>query len=64
MSSEELTESLRMIRRVLLFMQEVFLTENLATHYNPPAYLGAINYFTCWAYAPLIRMWWPLLKTL
>ncbi|WNG14666.1 patatin-like phospholipase family protein [Cystobacter fuscus] len=61
---EELTEALHMIRRALLFMEEVFLTEQLATYYNHPAYIGVVNYFARWGYAPLLRTWWPLLKTL
>lgn len=61
---EELADALHMIRRALLFMEEVFLTEDLATYYNHPSFMGLINYFARWAYAPLLRMWWPLLKTL
>src|SRR6218665_284180 len=61
---EELTDALHMIRRALLFMEEVFLTEDLAAYYNHPAYRGIMNYFARWGYAPLLRMWWPLLKTL
>ncbi|ATB36330.1 hypothetical protein CYFUS_001744 [Cystobacter fuscus] len=61
---QELTDALHMIRRALLFMEEVFLTEQLAAHYNHPAYRGVVNYFARWGYAPLLRTWWPLLKTL
>jgi hypothetical protein len=61
---QELSDALHMIRRALLLMEEVFLTEDLATHYNHPAYMGLFNYFARWAYAPLVRTWWPLLKTL
>jgi hypothetical protein len=63
LSSQDLSTSLQMIRRALLFMEEVFISENLDARYNHPAYLGIINYFARWAYAPLFRMWWPLLKT-
>ena len=59
----ELADSLQLLRRALLFMEEVFLSENLAVHYNHPAYRGLINYFARWAYAPRFRTWWPLLKT-
>ncbi|MDX1546906.1 MAG: hypothetical protein R3247_07960 [Rhodothermales bacterium] len=61
---QDLAPSLRLIRRVLLLMEEVYLQENLAEHASHPLYLGLVNYFARWAYAPLFRMWWPLLKTL
>ncbi|HEX8439639.1 hypothetical protein [Archangium sp.] len=64
LSTRELSSSLQMIRRALLFMEEVFISENLEARYNHPAYLGIINYFARWAYSPMFRMWWPLLKTL
>lgn len=62
-SPHELADSLQLLRRALLFMEEVFLSENLAIHYNHPAYRGLLNYFARWAYAPRFRIWWPLLKT-
>ena len=62
-SPRELADSLHLLRRALLFMEEVFLSENLSVHYNHPAYRGLINYFARWAYAPRFRIWWPLLKT-
>ncbi|HEX5754619.1 MAG TPA: patatin-like phospholipase family protein [Archangium sp.] len=60
---QELSEALHILRLALLFMEEVFLSEDLATHYNHPAYLGLMNYFARWAYSSLFRAWWPLLKT-
>jgi GNAT superfamily N-acetyltransferase len=62
-SAEELADALHLLRRALLFMEEVFLTEKLAIHYNHPVYTGVMNYFARWAYAPIFRTWWPLLKT-
>ncbi|MGZ3458912.1 MAG: hypothetical protein ACXU86_10470, partial [Archangium sp.] len=62
-SPEELSGALHILRLALLFMEEVFLSENLATHYTHPAYLGLMNYFARWAYSALFRAWWPLLKT-
>lgn len=59
-----LAQSLHVIRRALLFMEEVFLAEDLGKRYNHPLYLGLVNYFARWAYAPLFRLWWPLLKPL
>ena len=59
-----LAQSLHVIRRALLFMEEVFLAEDLGRRYNHPLYLGLVNYFARWAYAPLFRLWWPLLKPL
>lgn len=60
---EELSEALHILRLALLFMEEVFLSEALATRYNHPAYQGLMNYFARWAYSMLFRAWWPLLKT-
>ena len=62
-SPEELAGALHMLRLALLFMEEVFLSEDLAVQNNHPAYQGLMNYFARWAYAPLFRAWWPLLKT-
>ena len=61
---EDLAPSLHAIRRAILFMEEVYLTEDLEHHATHPLYLGITNYFARWAYAPLFRMWWPLLKSL
>jgi hypothetical protein len=56
--------ALHLIRRALLVMEEVFESEDLDRNYSHPFYLGVMNWFARWAYAPLFRMWWPLLKTL
>jgi hypothetical protein len=64
LSPEVVLPALHAIRRALLVMEEVFLSEDLELRHNHPLYLGVINYFARWAYAPLFRMWWPLLKTL
>ena len=61
---EDLAPSLHAIRRAILFMEEVYLSEDLERHASHPLYLGITNYFARWAYAPLFRMWWPLLKSL
>jgi GNAT superfamily N-acetyltransferase len=62
LSREELASSLQILRVAILFMEEVFFTLNLEIQYTHPVNLGWINYFARWAYAPLFRMWWPLLK--
>jgi hypothetical protein len=61
---EDLAPSLHAIRRAILFMEEVYLSEQLERRATHPLYLGITNYFARWAYAPLFRMWWPLLKSL
>lgn len=63
-SSEELAASLYVIRRALLLMEEVFQGGDLARNHGHPLYLGVMNWFARWAYAPLFRLWWPLLKTM
>jgi hypothetical protein len=60
----ELTHGLYLLRRVLLLMQEVYETEELERNARHPLYLGVMNWFARWAYAPFFRMWWPLLKAL
>lgn len=64
LTSDDLVASLELVRRALLFMEEVFHSEELETRYNHPAYLGLVNYFARWCYAPLFRMWWPVLRSL
>lgn len=61
---EQQGPALHLIRRALLLMEEVFESEDLDRNYSHPLYLGVMNWFARWAYAPLLRMWWPLLKTL
>jgi hypothetical protein len=61
---EQQGPALHLIRRALLVMEEVFESEDLDRNYSHPFYLGVMNWFARWAYAPLFRMWWPLLKTM
>jgi hypothetical protein len=61
---EDLGPSLHVIREATLFMEEAYVSEQLERFYNHPIYLGLINYFARWAYAPIFRMWWPILKSL
>ncbi|HEX8391174.1 MAG TPA: hypothetical protein VF665_02360 [Longimicrobium sp.] len=63
-SAESQEAALHLIRRALLVMEEVFESEDLDRNHNHPMYLGLMNWFARWAYAPLFRTWWPLLKTL
>jgi hypothetical protein len=60
----DIAPSLHALRQAILFMEETYLTEQLERHYNHPLYLGLMNYFARWAFAPIFRMWWPLLKSL
>lgn len=60
----ELAASLAAIRRSLRLMEEMYLTADLARHHTHPLYLGVMNYIARWACAPLVRRWWPLLKSL
>ncbi len=62
LSPEELASSLQILRMAILLMEEVFLAIDLDLHATHPVNLGWINYFARWTYAPLFRMWWPLLK--
>lgn len=60
----DLAPSLHLVRRALLILFEVYQRDDLERNYGHPGYLGLMNYFARWAYAPLFRMWWPLLKTM
>jgi hypothetical protein len=62
LSGDDLATSLQVMRLAILFMEEVFFGAGLATDASHPVNLGWLNYFARWAYAPLFRMWWPLLK--
>ncbi len=62
--ADDLAPSLHLIRRMLLLMYEVYERDELERNSSHPAYLGLMNYFARWAYAPLFRMWWPLLRAL
>jgi hypothetical protein len=59
-----LAASLHLIRRALLVFEESYEREGLERSSEHPVYLGLTNYMARWAYAPLFRMWWPILKTL
>jgi hypothetical protein len=61
---KNLSSSLHLIRRALLVFEEAYEREDLGRNVHHPVYLGLMNYMARWAYAPLFRMWWPLLKTL
>ncbi|MGH7616579.1 MAG: hypothetical protein ACREPM_05065, partial [Gemmatimonadaceae bacterium] len=61
---KDLAPSLHVMRAAILFMEETFISEDLERLYNHPVYLGLMNYFARWAYAPVFRMWWPLLRSM
>lgn len=61
---KHLASSLHLIRRALLVFEEAYEREELERTSEHPVYLGLTNYMARWAYAPLFRMWWPILKTL
>jgi hypothetical protein len=63
-NGQNLSSSLHLIRRALLVFEEAYEREDLGRNVHHPVYLGLMNYMARWAYAPLFRMWWPLLKTL
>jgi hypothetical protein len=64
LSGDELAASLQVLRLAILFMEEVFFAADLETHADHRINLGWLNYFARWAYSPLFRMWWPLLKSM
>ena len=58
-----LEDTLPLVRRAALCMEEIFHSEALA--YNPHSvYGGTINYFARWAALPAMRFWWPVLRAL
>jgi len=64
LSGEELAASLQVLRLGILFMEEVFFEADLEANADHRVNLGWLNYFARWVYAPLFRMWWPLLKSM
>ena len=63
-SAADLAAALHVVREALLFMEEIFVTEELDRRGNHPIYLGIINYFSRWTHSPLVRAWWPMLQAL
>jgi hypothetical protein len=62
-SAAEVAESeLYALRRMLLLLHELYLSENLEANYGHAAYLGLINYFRRWTTTDRMRLWWPVLK--
>lgn len=64
LSSAELEAGLGLVRQALQFMEQIYYSEDLETRCAHPLYLGVMNYCARWAYAPLLRMWWPLHRSL
>ena len=58
---DAMSRSIGAIRRALITFEAIFLSENLATRFNEPSYLGLLNSMARWMRAPLMRTWWPLL---
>jgi hypothetical protein len=59
-----LQQSLDTVRRTILFMEETYYTWDLEAMHGKPLSLGVMNCIGTWTRAPLLRMWWPLLKPL
>src|SRR5690606_30721721 len=55
--------SLAPVRDGALFMEQTYYAWDLETTGNQPLSLGVMNSFARWAYAPLFRMWWPLVRS-
>jgi hypothetical protein len=62
MTADDLANSLRAIRQALVTFEAIFLSENLATQFNQPSYVGLMNVMARWLRAPLVRSCWPLLR--
>jgi hypothetical protein len=56
--------TLHTVRRALAFLFEVYQREDLERNHMHPLYLGVMNYFARWTSAPLVALWWPVLKAM
>lgn len=54
--------TLHAVRAGLNFLYELYRCEDLERNFSHPVYLGVINYAARWTSAPLVALWWPLLK--
>jgi GNAT superfamily N-acetyltransferase len=59
----ELGDSLAPVRDGALFMEQVYHAWDLEHTRSQPLSLGVINVLARWAYAPLFRMWWPVMRS-
>ncbi|MEW5931006.1 MAG: hypothetical protein AB1941_26380 [Gemmatimonadota bacterium] len=55
--------TLHAVRAGLNFLYELYRCEDLERNFSHPVYLGVMNYAARWTSAPLVALWWPLLKT-
>ena len=55
--------SLAPVRAGALFMEQTYYAWDLETTSRQPLSLGVMNFLARWAYAPLFRMWWPLMRS-
>lgn len=62
LTQRELTQSFHTIQQAVLLLEEIYLQRDFKTQYNHPQNLGWINYMGRWAHAPLLAMYWPLLR--
>ena len=62
LTATDLAESLLLVRKAMVAFEEIFLTEQLAQGFERPMYLGTTNYMARWAYAPLTKLWWPVVR--
>jgi hypothetical protein len=59
----QLASSLSPVRAGALFMEQTYYGWDLETTGSQPLSLGVMNFFARWAYAPLFRMWWPVMRS-
>jgi hypothetical protein len=55
--------SLRPAREGALFMEQTYYAWDLEATRSQPLSLGVMNFFARWSYAPLFRMWWPIMRS-
>lgn len=51
------------VRRAFAICERVYLELDLESTHALPANLGVINRFRRWTAAPLVRFWWPVLRS-
>ncbi len=61
-AADDPVATLHAVRAALNFLYELYRCEDLERNFSHPVYLGVMNYAARWTSAPLVALWWPLLK--
>ncbi|MBR9988410.1 MAG: patatin-like phospholipase family protein [Gemmatimonadetes bacterium] len=63
LEAAEYAAALGPVRDGALFMEHTYYAWDLELTRSQPLSLGVMNVLARWAYAPLFRMWWPVMRS-